>query len=93
MGPVVEFQLAPGTGARSVREAAARAPVLGLIDTGATGTVIQAGLAARLGLNPVGVAHIDTPTSVNFECYRYLVRLVLPNDIVLETVNLFSLSV
>lgn len=88
VGPVVELQLAPGTGASSTREVAARAPVLGLIDTGATVTVIQEGLATRLGLNPVGVAHIDTPTSVNFECYRYLVRLVLPNEIVLETIAL-----
>ena len=36
------------TNIRSVR-------VLAMIDTGATGTVISAGLAAQLGINPVGI--------------------------------------
>lgn len=56
-----------------------------MIDTGATGSVIQRGLAARLGLNPIGVSYINTPSSMNVACHEYLVRLVLPNNVLFET--------
>ncbi|MGH7208795.1 MAG: aspartyl protease family protein [Nitrospiraceae bacterium] len=56
-----------------------------MIDTGATGSVMRQGLAAQLGLNPVGVAYINTPSSTNVACYEYLVRLVFPNNVLFET--------
>lgn len=56
-----------------------------MIDTGATSGVIRQGFAAQLGLNPVGVAYITTPSSTNVACYEYLVRLVFPNNVVAET--------
>ncbi len=40
----------------------------------------------RLGLRPVGTALVHTPSSTNVRCYKYLVRLMLPNDIGLETI-------
>ena len=43
------------------------------------------GLASQLGLNPVGVVYINTPTSTNVPCYEYLVRFVLPSNVVAET--------
>jgi hypothetical protein len=58
--------------------------VIGLVDTGAYATIIRQGLAAKLGLQPVGVATIDTPTSSNISCLEYAVRLVFPNGIVCE---------
>ena len=49
--------------------------ILALIDTGATGTVIQQGLAQQLGLQPVGTTRIQTPTSSDVLCDKYAVRL------------------
>lgn len=57
-----------------------------MIDTGASGTVIQHGIPARLGLNPVGIANITTPSSTSVPCYRYILRLVFPNNVVVETI-------
>lgn len=56
-----------------------------MIDTGATGSVIQQGLAGQLRLNAVGVTYINTPSSTNVPCYEYLVRLLFPNNVVAET--------
>ena len=55
-----------------------------MIDTGASGTVIQQGLAASLGLQPVGTTKITTPSSTEVDCYEYAVRYVLPNNVVAE---------
>ena len=58
---------------------------LAMIDTGATSSVIRQGLAAQLGLNPVGVTYITTPSSTNVPCPEYLVRFVFPNNVLFET--------
>jgi predicted aspartyl protease len=57
-----------------------------LVDTGATVTVVANDVLRRLGLNPVGTALVHTPSSSNVRCYKYLVRLALPNNVDLETV-------
>lgn len=54
---------------------------MALIDTGATGTVIQSGIARQLGLNPVGIALINTPSSTNVQCYQYQVTMLFPNNV------------
>jgi hypothetical protein len=56
-----------------------------MIDTGATGSVLREGLAAQLGLNPVGITYINTPSSTNVTCHECLVRLVFPNNVLFET--------
>lgn len=56
-----------------------------MIDTGATSSVIRQGLATQLGLNPIGVTYINTPSSTNVPCYEYVVRLLFPNNVVAET--------
>ena len=56
-----------------------------MIDTGATGSVIRQGLPAQLGLQPIGVAHINTPSSTNVPCYEYLIRFLFPNNVLFET--------
>jgi len=56
-----------------------------MIDTGATGSVIRQGIAAQLGLTPVGTKNINTPTSSNVACYEYQVQFVFPNRVSYET--------
>ncbi|HEY3325257.1 MAG TPA: hypothetical protein VGP72_32695 [Planctomycetota bacterium] len=58
------------------------------IDTGADRSVIGKGLAAQLGLKPAGVCRVDTPSSKNFLCYEYAVRLVFSNDVVWQGIML-----
>ena len=90
VGPIVDLRIAVGTAVEAaLRKAGNPIPVpvsaVAMIDTGATGSVMRVGLAAQLGLNPVGVTYINTPSSTNVACYEYLVRLVLPNNVVFET--------
>ncbi len=90
IGPVVEqLQIAVGSAVEgALRKAGVSipSPVLttAMIDTGATVSVVRQGLPVQLGLNPVGVAHINTPSSTNVACYEYLVRFVFPNNVVVE---------
>ncbi len=55
-----------------------------MIDTGASGNVIQDSIPSMLGLQPVGISFINTPSSMNVRCYEYLLRLVFPNNVVVE---------
>jgi predicted aspartyl protease len=57
-----------------------------MIDTGATGTVIQAELIESLGLKPVGVVSVSTPSSTNVMCNQYFVKLLLPNNVTVDAV-------
>ena len=59
--------------------------ILGLIDTGASVSVLREGSAAQLGLNPIGVSYINTPSSTNVPCYRYRVRFIFPNEVLVES--------
>ena len=54
-------------------------PVKGMTDTGATGSVIQPSIAQAIGLQPIGVVSIITPSSENVPCYQFLIRLIFPN--------------
>jgi len=55
-----------------------------MIDTGASATVLRQGIPAQLGLKPIGVSYITTPSSTNVPCDEYLVRLVFPNNVLWE---------
>ena len=57
-----------------------------MIDTGATGSVIQPDIAKRLGLQPIGVVYINTPSSENIACYQYVLRLIFPNNVVVQAI-------
>jgi predicted aspartyl protease len=67
-GPLVEVRIWVGT---PVEEAIKKSegklpepvPVRAMIDTGATGSVIHPEIAKKLGLQPVGVVYIHTPSS------------------------------
>lgn len=52
-----------------------------MIDTGATGTVLSQALAATLGIQPVGTAYINTPSSTKVLCDQYVVQIVFPNKV------------
>ena len=90
-GPIVEIKVAVGSIIEEVlqkdnKDIPTPVNAVALIDTGATGTVIQENIAKSLNLNPVGVALINTPSSTNVQCYEYLVRLLFPNNVIVETV-------
>src|SRR4030065_810185 len=91
VGPVVEVRLAVGTIIEEVLQKNNQSipiplPALSMIDTGATGTVIREDLVSQLNLNPVGVTLISSPSSTNVQCYEYLMRILFPNNVVVETV-------
>lgn len=90
-GPIVEIKIAVGAIIEDVLQKDKKnipTPVdtVAMIDTGATGTVIQENIVKSLNLNPVGVTLINTPSSTNVQCYEYLIRLLFPNNVVVETV-------
>jgi len=89
-GPIVEVQLAVGAILENILKSQKQpvpAPItsIAMIDTGASATVVRDTLPPGLGLNPVSVVPINTPSSTNVLCPVYLLRLVLPNNVVVET--------
>lgn len=91
-GPVVQIFVGPSTAlAESVaaRDVTLAVPVqvTALVDTGASGTVLNPEIIRRLGLSPVGTALIHTPsTTVPVQCNRYQVNVYFPHDVVVEDV-------
>lgn len=59
-------------------------PVIAMIDTGASVSVVRQGLPGQLGLKPVGLTYISTPSSTNVARYRFLVRFAFPNNVFVE---------
>jgi len=90
VGPVVEIKIAVGN---FLEEILSRSRVkipdpvngLAMIDTGATVTVVREDLIKKLGLNPVGMVKINTSYSTNVPCYEYLIRVLFPNNVIIET--------
>jgi predicted aspartyl protease len=59
--------------------------VKSLIDTGASHCVIQEDIPKKLGLKPIGVIKISTPSCKDRECYSYFLRMAIPtHDLVYE---------
>jgi len=87
LGPVFEALVAvPEPVEAALKPAGRPVPqpirVSAMIDTGASQSVIQAGLADRLGLSPVGIASIYTASAADAPCALYDVRLALPSNVV-----------
>jgi predicted aspartyl protease len=57
-----------------------------MIDTGATGTFIREDLVEILDIKPVGAVMFSTPSSDNVKSYEYLIRLLFPNRVDVETI-------
>jgi predicted aspartyl protease len=90
-GPLVEVRVWVGSPVEAaLRKAGTKIPgpvqAKGLIDTGATGSVIQPGIVRQLGLEPIGVVNISTPSSESVPCYQYSVRLIFPNNVLVEAI-------
>jgi len=90
MGPLVEMRICVGTPVEeALKKVGSKIPepvaAKGMIDTGATGSVIQPAIAQQLGLQPVGIVPISTASSENvLPCPLYSVRLIFPK-VVIET--------
>lgn len=75
LGPVVEMRVWIGTPVEdAIKKAGGKipdpVPAKGMIDTGASGSVIQPDLVEQLSLHPVGVVNISTPSSEDVPCYQ-----------------------
>ena len=85
VGPVIEVTLTPSAvflQKMNVSPSDVKAvKLLAMIDTGATGTVISNGVAAILGINPVGMTSINTPSSANVNCNQFDVQILFPNNV------------
>ena len=85
LGPVIEIVITPSVPflqSMKIAPSTAKAVrILAMIDTGASGTVISQGLPSTLGINPVGTTLINTPSSVNVNCYQFDMQLVFPNNV------------
>jgi len=85
IGPVIEVVLTPSAvfmqKINMLQSAVKTVRLLAMIDTGATGTVISQGIAANLGINPIGTTLINTPSSTNVSCNQFDVRILFPNNI------------
>ena len=95
MGPVVEIKLTIGLKLEEIlRQKGQNLPspvqVRAMIDTGATGTVVREDIVKQLNLNPVGTVLISTPSSFSVQCYKYLMRILFPNNVIIEDVVVIS---
>jgi predicted aspartyl protease len=91
IGPIVKVRLAVGSIVEEVlkrdkQSIPSSVEATAMIDTGATGTVIRAEIIEQLHLKPIGTTLISTPSSTDFRCYEYLMRILFPNNVVVETV-------
>jgi len=89
LGPLVDMRVSIGTPVEeALKKAGLETPepieVKGMIDTGATGSVIRPEIAKHLGLKPIGIVHISTPDSENIPCLQYVVRFIFPNNVIVE---------
>ena len=89
IGPIVETRIAIGSFLENLHKQnnqpiPAAVSARAMIDTGASGTVIKDEIPPMLGLQPVGATFINTPSSTNVQCFQYLVRLVFPNNVIVE---------
>jgi len=92
-GPILEVGIAvPSIVEESLRKAGQSIPMpiktIAMIDPGATVTVFREDMVQQLNLRPVGTTLINTPSSTNVQCYEYFVRLLFPNNVIVETLGI-----
>ena len=68
-------------------------PVFALIDTGATKSAIEQGLAAKLSIQPTGTTMVSTASAQGQECLTYAARLHLPKGTALDGFHFTELPV
>ena len=83
-GPTVEVQfLIPRQLEEQYRKGNKPIPapisIKALIDTGATNCVVRQDIPSALGLQPIDIIGINTPSTKNHKAYRYFMRMVIPS--------------
>jgi predicted aspartyl protease len=87
IGPIVEVAVAPSfifaqSMAKKGKTLPAPVRAVAMIDTGAAGTVVTPSLVKQLGLNPVGITKLSTPTTTEpVEVLQYNISLSFPNNV------------
>lgn len=86
VGPVVELQVAVSTALQATLRKNSQPvptpiPLTAMIDTGASHSAIQQGLPTQLGLRPINIASVQTPSSTNVLSRVFLVQLLMPNGL------------
>ena len=85
LGPIIEVTIGPSQLlVQQLQQAGQPIPpsisTTGLVDTGATGTVIIPSIPGRLGLSPVGIVPtITSTTTTAVPSSRFQISLILPN--------------
>ncbi len=89
-GPLVQLVVGPSTSLiQSIgpQTAPAQQRLLGIVDTGASSTVLSAAMIAQLGIQPVGVIAVHTPsTTTAVICHQYQVNIYFPQSATVEDV-------
>lgn len=88
-GPILTIRAEPVLAVHALlRESGEDVPsveLTALIDTGASGTLIQSALFSQLGIEPYSFAYLRTPsTNEPILCGRYRIRIVLSNALAFE---------
>ena len=90
VGPVIEVTLSPSAiflKKMNIPQSEITAIKLSaMIDTGASGTVVSQGIAAKLGINPIGTILINTPSSTNVCCNQFDIQIVFTNNIIIPSI-------
>lgn len=95
-GPIVEIIVSPGRSLIEILKDKKQpipqpVKVLAMIDTGATSSVVRSDIIEKIGLNPIGVVKINTPsTTTPIECYQYQAVILFPNNVAVETSDLIA---
>ena len=92
IGPVLDVAVAPTQAlVQQLHRVNATIPppvrVSALVDTGASGTVLTPSVLQQLGVQPIGVVSMSTPSTTQpVPASQYVVNIVLPNRVVVPNV-------
>ena len=83
-GPTVEVQfLIPRQLEEQYKKEGKAVPapinIKALIDTGATNCVVRQDIPSALGLQPVDIIGVNTPSAKDHKAYRYFMRMLIPS--------------
>lgn len=87
-GPIVEIQLWMSRSLQEILKQKGQpipqpVKVTAMIDTGASCTVVNPSVIQALGVQPIGVTSIQTPsTTAPVLCYQYELAVLFPNNVV-----------
>jgi hypothetical protein len=81
IGPILDVKIGPNPLAiQAMLKKGSPVPapiaVSALIDTGASNSLIQSGLPQKIGMFPISMQFINTPSSENVPCMQYFLRLM-----------------